>query len=164
MLKYPVNLEEPEEIRSEAFQWLLSIPPVPRLLLAVLCGFWWIYFTVGIYIEDNASPQQVWWLDVWTGGLGGNSFSAFGASVLAIVLTKEVFLMVFTLGAYLRQKEAAKKAAEAADRAAEAAREETRLEERHEWEKWLDSVRDDLEAGRPPSVPPPANGDSPRGS
>ena len=156
MRRYPVNLEEREDVRSEALQWLLSIPPVPRPLLAALCGLLWIYLTVGIYVEDNTSPQQVWWLDVWNGGLGGNGFSAFGASVLAIVLTGEVFFMVFSLGAYLRQKEAAKKAsAEAAEKAVK--------ERDKEWAEWLEAVKPDRDAGRPPSVPPPSrsNGSTP---
>ena len=85
--------------------------------------------------------------------------------------------MVFSLGAYLRQKEAAKKAAITAKEEAKVAaewgrkegreegrnegrnegREEGRKETRQEWATWYESVKADLAAGRPPSIPPPAN-------
>ena len=81
--------------------------------------------------------------------------------------------MVFSLGAYLRQKEAAKKAAitakeatkKAAKEAAEEGRKEGREEGREELRKeladWYENVRADLAAGRSPSAPPPANGNTP---
>ena len=77
---------------------------------------------LGMYVESLARPQQVWWLNIWNGSLGGNGFSAFGATVLAITLTSEVIFMVFSLGAYLRQKERADRALEEAKKAAEEAR------------------------------------------
>lgn len=156
---------------------MLSIPPVPRPLLAGLNGLWWIYFVIGIYIADSATPEQVWWLDVWNGGLGGNGFSAFGATVLGLILTTEVIFMVFTWAGNRRRimnaEQAAEKATkeaeervaeatkEAGERVAEAAREaaeKARKERDREWVEWLETVKPDLEAGRPPSVPPPFRG------
>lgn len=137
--------------------------------MVALAILWWIYFGAGIYLEDSAISHQAWWLDVWHGGLGGNGFSAFGATVLGIVLTVEVGIIMFTLAGNRRRiKEAAERAArEAAEEAAknteEAVRkavreavERTRKEDRQEWLDWLELVRDDLDSGHPPSVPPPA--------
>ena len=123
-----------------------------------------------------------------------NGFSAFGATVLAIILTSEVIFMVFSLGAYLRQKERANRAVEEARKAVEEARkaeaeekaaaeefekamaevakkavaealegalvertEKAARERDKEWVEWLESVRPDLDAGRPPSIEPPIN-------
>ena len=204
--------------------WLLSLPGVPRPLLAALWGLWWIYFTIGAYLENSHTPGQVWWLNIWHGSLGGNAFSAYGATVLSIILTGEVIFMVLTLlgnrrriidarkaaekeaaervekaekeaaeRAQKAEKEAAeraekiakavaemvekavaevaeraeKAAAEVAERAEKAAAEavekalaeatsQSRLSERQEWQQWYQAVKPDLEAGRPPSIPPPA--------
>ncbi len=182
--------------------WLLSLPGVPRPLLAALWGLWWIYFTFGAYLENSHTPGQVWWLNIWHGSLGGNAFSAYGATVLSIILTGEVIFMVLTLLGNRRriidarkaaekeaaervqkaEKEAAERAervekalaemvekavAEVAERAEKAAAEavekalseatsQSRLSERQEWQQWYQAVKPDLEAGRPPSIPPPA--------
>ena len=88
--------------------------------------------------------------------------------------------MVFSLGAYLRQKERANRAVEEARKAeaeekeaAEVAKkavaealegalveraEKAARERDKEWAEWLESVRPDLDAGRPPSIEPPING------
>ena len=184
-------------------RWLLSLPGVPRPLLAALWGLWWIYFTFGAYLENSHTPGQVWWLNIWHGSLGGNAFSAYGATVLSIILTGEVIFMVLTLLGNRRRiidaRKAAEKAAaervqkaekEAAERAEKAAAEavekvvpeavakaveeriakavaeaversqeaasQARLSERREWQQWYQAVKPDLEAGRPPSIPPPA--------
>ena len=183
-------------------RWLLSLPGVPRPLLAALWGLWWIYFTFGAYLENSHTPGQVWWLNIWHGSLGGNAFSAYGATVLSIILTGEVIFMVLTLLGNRRriidarkaaekeaaervekaEKEAAERAekvekavaemvekaiAEVAERAEKAAAEavekavaeatsQARLSERQEWQQWYQAVKPDLEAGRPPSIPPPA--------
>ena len=92
--------------------WLLSLPGVPRPLLAALWGLWWIYFTFGAYLENSHTPGQVWWLNVWHGSLGGNAFSAYGATVLSIILTGEVIFMVLTLLGNRRRIIDARKAAE----------------------------------------------------
>ena len=168
--------------------WLLSLPGVPRPLLAALWGLWWIYFTFGAYLENSHTPGQVWWLNVWQGSLGGNAFSAYGASVLSIILTGEVIFMVLTLLGNRRriidarkaaEKEAAERAekaekavteaiqkvvpgavekavAEAVEKAVAEAASQSRLSERQEWQQWYQAVKPDLEAGRPPSIPPPA--------
>ena len=194
--------------------WLLSLPGVPRPLLAALWGLWWIYFTFGAYLENSHTPGQIWWLNIWHGSLGGNAFSAYGATVLSIILTGEVIFMVLTLLGNRRriidarkaaekeaaervekaEKEAAervqkaekalaeraekaaaeavekvvpeavekavaervaKAVAEAVERAQEAAS-QARLSERQEWQQWYQAVKPDLEAGRLPSIPPPA--------
>ena len=185
--------------------WLLSLPGVPRPLLAALWGLWWIYFTFGAYLENSHTPGQVWWLNIWHGSLGGNAFSAYGATVLSIILTGEVIFMVLTLLGNRRriidarkaaekeaaekvqkaEKEAAERAekvekavaemvekavekamaevvekavAEAVERSKEAAG-QSRLSERQEWQQWYQAVKPDLEAGRLPSIPPPATSD-----
>ena len=167
---------------------------MPRPLIAALFALCWFYLWLGFYLESQARPEQVWWLNVWKGSLGGNGFGAFGATVLALTLTAEVIFMVFSLGAYLRQKERANRAVEEARRATEEARKaeeferaaaeelekvmaaaakkavaealEGVLEERaeraskdrdKEWTEWLEAVKPDLDAGRPPSVPPPSD-------
>ena len=184
-------------------RWLLSLPGVPRPLLAALWGLWWIYFTFGAYLENSHTPGQVWWLNIWHGSLGGNAFSAYGATVLSIILTGEVIFMVLTLLGNRRRiidarKAAEKEAAERAEKAAKAVAEmvekaaaeavekvvpeavakaveeriekavseaverskeatsQSRLSERQEWQQWYQAVKPDLEAGRPPSIPPPA--------
>ena len=166
-------------------RWLLSLPGVPRPLLAALWGLWWIYFTFGAYLENSHTPGQVWWLNVWHGSLGGNAFSAYGATVLSIILTGEVIFMVLTLLGNRRRIIDARKAAEkeaaervekavaeavekampeavekampeAVKKAVEIAASQARLSERQEWQQWYQAVKPDLEAGRPPSIPPPA--------
>ena len=90
-------------------------------------------------------------MSVWEGGLGGNGFSAFGATVLAILLTSEVIYMVLTwLGNRRRVIDAATKAEKKGVITG-------REEERQEWLAWYETVKPDLDAGRPPSVPPPSD-------
>ena len=159
-------MNEGREERSETLRWVFSMPPVPRPVLIGLCALWWAYFGVGIYLEDSATPHQAWWLDIWHGGLGGNGFSAFGATVLGIILTVEVGIIVFTLAGNRRRikeaaeratREAAEKAAVESQKAAEKAAQEAEKRVRREWEEWYEQVGADLAAGRPPSVPPPSD-------
>lgn len=148
-------------------RWLLNLPAVPRLVVLTLCGLWWIYFTIGAYIESLEKPGQVWWLNLWEGSLGGDSFSAFGATVLALYLTSEVIIMIITLlGNRRRILDAAKKAAAeaAAETAAKAAvetakarqegRREARQEIRQQMAEWYESAKADFAAGRDPGPPP----------
>lgn len=160
-------------------RWLLNLPAVPRLVVLVLCGLWWIYFTIGTYIESLEKPGQVWWLNLWEGSLGGDSFSAFGATVLALYLTSEVITMIITLLGNRRrildaaQKAAAEAAAETAakaavETAAETAkarqegrqegqregRREARQEIRQQMADWYESAKADFAAGRDPGPPP----------
>jgi len=133
--------------------------------LAAFCGLWWLFFTAGTFLERVSSGKQEWWLDIWRGGLGGNGFSAFGAFVLAAILTSEVIFMVLTwIGNKRRVKDAAERAAkEATEKAAKAADKAARDAEnrvRREWEEWYEQVRADLAAGRDPSVPPPNSGNN----
>ena len=182
-------MNEYQDEHSRTLRWILSLPGVPRPLIAALFALCWFYLHLGTYLESLARPEQVWWLNIWNGAFGGNGFSAFGATVLAIILTSEVVFMVFSLGAYLRQKERANRAVEEARKAVEEARkaaaeefekamaevakkavaealegalvertEKAARERDKEWVEWLESVRPDLDAGRPPSIEPPSNG------
>ena len=187
-------MNEYQDEHSRTLHWILSLPGVPRPLIAALFALCWFCLWLGYYLESLTNPGQVWWLSVWNGSFGGNGFAAFGATVLALTITAEVGFMVFSLGAYLRQKESAKRAVEEAreralergleqgleqglergleqgleqgrEQGLEQGLEQGRETERQEWTKWLESVKPDLEAGRPPSVPPPTerNGtESPR--
>ena len=150
-------------------RWLLNLPAVPRLAVLGLCGLWWIYFTIGAYIESLQHPGQVWWLHLWNGSLGGNSFSAFGATVLSLYLTSEVITMILTLlGNRRRILDAAKKAAAESDAKARQegisiGRQEERQEIRQEMADWFQSAKEDLAAGRDLSLPPilDENGNNP---
>ena len=120
-------------------------------------------------MEAITNPHQVWWLNVWKGGFGGNGFNAFGATVLSTLLTAEVIYMVVTW--LIRQRDQrlhqqeireAKKTARAEGQ--EEGRVEGRAEgheagreeNRKEWWEWYESIKEDLEAGRPPRTPPPS--------
>ncbi len=52
-------------------------------------------------------------------------------------------------------REATEKAGVAAQKVAEMAAKEAEKRVRREWEEWYESVKEDLAAGRSPSVPPP---------
>ncbi len=161
-------------------RWLLNLPAVPRLVVLGLCGLWWIYFTIGAYIESLQNPGQVWWLHLWNGSLGGNSFSAFGATVLSLYLTSEVITMILTLlGNRRRILDAAKKAdskarQEGRQEGMEVGRQEGvavgrqegrqegldeglakgRQQMSQEVAEWYHSAKEDWAAGRDPGPPP----------
>ncbi len=208
---------------SRTINWILSLPGVPRPIIAALFGACWAFLYLGVLIEYLAQPEQVWWLTIWKGAFGGNGFSAFGGTILALTLTSEVIFMIFSLGAYLRQKERFKKeeerfkkegerlrdegerlrneeerirdegerirdegerirdeeerfrneeerfrnilsqmteelerAAQERARAGEEAASRASQERDQAWNEWLELVKPDLDAGRPPSVPPPS--------
>ena len=145
-------------------RWLLNLPAVPRLVVLGLCGLWWIYFTLGAYIESLQNPGQIWWLHLWNGSLGGNSFSAFGATVLSLYLTSEVITMILTLlGNRRRILDAAKKAAAESDAKARQEGRQEGLDEgvakgrqqmSQEVAEWYHSAKEDWAAGRDPGPPP----------
>lgn len=94
-------------------RWLFSMPPVARPLIAAFAVGWWLCFLAGALVENYEMPGQEWWLIIWHGSLGGNSFSAFGALLLSFLLTSEVTIMIFTLaGNRRRVQDAAAKARE----------------------------------------------------
>ena len=94
-------------------RWLFSMPPVARPLIAAFAVGWWLCFLAGALVENYEMPGQEWWLIIWNGSLGGNSFSAFGALLLKFLLTSEVTIMIFTLaGNRRRVQDAAAKARE----------------------------------------------------
>ncbi|MYC29790.1 MAG: hypothetical protein F4X65_06850 [Chloroflexi bacterium] len=129
-------------------------------MLFVVWVVWWLWFGVGIYIEAITNPHQVWWLNVWKGALGGNGFNAFGASVLSILLTAEVIYMVVSwLIRQQEQRQQRQRMMEAEKTARAEGHEAGREESRKEWREWYESIKEDLEAGRPPSTPPPNSND-----
>ena len=145
-------------------RWVFNLPPVLQPLLFVVWVAWWLWFGAGIYIEAITNPNQIWWLNVWKGGLGGNGFNAFGATVLSTLLTGEVIYMVVTWLIRQREQRMQQQKMMEATKTARAeglaeGREAGREENRKEWREWYESIKEDLEAGRPPSVPPPNSSD-----
>ena len=108
------NPDSPQDNQGVAIlRWLFSMPPVARPLIAAFAIGWWLCFLAGALVENYELPGQEWWLIVWNGSLGGNSFSAFGALLLKFLLTSEVTIMIFTLaGNRRRVQDAAAKARE----------------------------------------------------
>lgn len=137
---------------------MLNLPPVLRPLLFLVWVVWWLWFGAGIYIEAITNPHQVWWLNVWKGGLGGNGFSAFGATVLSGLLTGEVIYMVVSwLIRQQEQRQQQQRMMEAEKTARAEGHKAGREESRKEWWDWYESIKEDMDAGRPPRVPPPAD-------
>ena len=153
---------------SATLRWLLSMPPVPRPLIAVLAVGWWLVFIAGAWVENYDAPGQPWWLDIWKGSLGGNSFSAFGALLLKALLTTEVIIMIFTLAGNRRRIEdaAAKARQEGRQEGMQEGRreghqegrqeghQEGRQEIRQQIAEWYESAKADFAAGRDPGPPP----------
>ena len=139
------NPDSPQDNQGVAIlRWLFSMPPVARPLIAAFAVGWWLCFLAGAWVENYELPGQEWWLIIWNGSLGGNSFSAFGALLLSFLLTSEVTIMIFTLaGNRRRVRDAAAKA-----------REEERREIRQQTAAWYESAKEDFEAGKFPGPPP----------
>lgn len=138
-------------------RWLFSMPPVARPLIAAFAVGWWFCFLAGAWVENYEMPGQEWWLIVWHGSLGGNSFSAFGALLLSFLLTSEVTIMIFTLAGNRRRVR------DAAAKAREEGRQEERQEIRQQMADWYAAAKADLAAGRDFDPPPilSENGDKP---
>ena len=141
-------------------RWLFSMPPVARPLIAAFAVGWWLCFLAGAWVENYEMPGQEWWLIIWHGSLGGNSFSAFGALLLSFLLTSEVTIMIFTLaGNRRRVQDAAAKAREegreeGVEKGVVIGREEGRQEIRQKVAEWYESAKAEIAAGREPGPPP----------
>lgn len=148
-------------------RWLLSMPPVARPLIAAFAVGWWLCFLAGAWVENYEMPGQSWWLIIWHGSLGGNSFSAFGALLLKFLLTSEVIIMIFTLaGNRRRVQDAAAKAREegreeGVEKGVEIGRQAERQEIRQQvtdWYEaaadWYEAAKEDFAPGRDPGPPP----------
>ena len=133
-------------------RWLFSMPPVARPLIAAFAVGWWLCFLAGAWVENYEMPGQEWWLIVWNGSLGGNSFSAFGALLLSFLLTSEVTIMIFTLAGNRRRVQDA--AAKAREEGREEGRQEERLEIRQQTAEWYAAAKAELAAGRDLAPPP----------
>lgn len=158
-------------------RWLFSMPPVARPLIAAFAVGWWLCFLAGAWVENYEMPGRQWWLIVWHGSLGGNSFSAFGALLLSFLLTSEVTIMIFTLAGNRRrvQDAAAKAREEGREEGVEKGvvigreegvvigREEGRQEIRQQVAEWYESAKAEIAAGREPGPPPISseNGNNP---
>ena len=137
-------------------RWLFSMPPVARPLIAAFAVGWWLCFLAGAWVENYEMPGQEWWLIIWHGSLGGNSFSAFGALLLSFLLTSEVTIMIFTLAGNRRrvQDAAAKAREEGLEKGVVIGREEGRQEIRQQVAEWYESAKAEIAAGREPGPPP----------
>ena len=129
-------------------RWLFSMPPVARPLIAAFAVGWWLCFLAGAWVENYEMPGQEWWLIIWHGSLGGNSFSAFGALLLSFLLTSEVTIMIFTLAGNRRRVQ------DAAAKAREEGRQEERQEIRQQTAAWYEAAKAEIAAGREPDPPP----------
>lgn len=160
------------------------IPDLPRPLIVVIWGILLIWLAVGAYIESLTNPGQLWWRYLWQGGVGGNGYNAWLATLSLSFLTTEVIIMIFTLRsnqarverAEKAAAEAATKAAEetknaavaaavtAATEAAEQALAEAVATRQQAWESWNDRRLAAEQEGRPFTEPPPGHPSGPNGS
>ena len=106
------------------------IPDLPRPLIVVVWGLLLIWLAVGAYLESLSNPGQPGWHYLWQGGVGGNGYNAWLATLSGGFLTTEVIIMIFTLRSNQARVERAEKAGDAkvatAVAAAEAAEERTK--------------------------------------
>ena len=94
------------------------IPDLPRPLIVVVWGLLLIWLAVGAYLESLSNPGQPGWHYLWQGGVGGNGYNAWLATLSGGFLTTEVIIMIFTLRSNQARIERAeaKAAAEAEER------------------------------------------------
>ena len=111
--------------KVELEEWKIPswIPDLPRPLIVVVWGLLLIWLAVGAYLESLSNPGQPGWHYLWQGGVGGNGYNAWLATLSGGFLTTEVIIMIFTLRSNQARIERAEKAgdAKAAKAAAEAA-------------------------------------------
>lgn len=147
------------------------IPDLPRPLIVVVWGLLLIWLAVGAYLESLSNPGQPGWHYLWQGGVGGNGYNAWLATLSGGFLTTEVIIMIFTLRSNQARVERAEKAGEAKGAAAAVAEAEERAkaavaeaEERtkaelaaHQqaWESWNERRLAAARDGRPFAEPPP---------
>lgn len=149
------------------------IPDLPRPLIVVIWGLLLIWLAVGAYIESLNNPGQLWWRYLWQGGVGGNGYNAWLATLSLGFLTTEVIIMIFTLRSNQARVERAEKAAteaatksatEAATKAAAAAMTKALSELQQAWESWNDRRIAAEQEGRPFTEPPPGHPSGTNGS
>lgn len=141
------------------------IPDLPRPLIVVIWGLLLIWLAIGAYIESLTNPGQLWWRYLWQGGVGGNGYNAWLATLSLGFLTTEVIIMIFTLRSNQARVERAEKAATAAV-TQQAAQEKSQAlaELQQAWENWLDRRLAAEQEGRPFTEPPPGHPSGPNGS
>ena len=100
------------------------IPDLPRPLIVVVWGLLLIWLAVGAYLESLSNPGQPGWHYLWQGGVGGNGYNAWLATLSGGFLTTEVIIMIFTLRSNQARVERAEKAGDAKVATAVAAAEE----------------------------------------
>ncbi len=151
----------------------------------VVWGLLLIWLAVGAYLESLSNPGQPGWHYLWQGGVGGNGYNAWLATLSGGFLTTEVIIMIFTLRSNQARVERAEKAGDAkvatAVAAAEAAEERTKAavaaaaaaEERtvtalaarqQAWEGWNERRLAAERDGRPFTEPPPGTTSGMNGS
>ena len=173
--------------KVELEEWKIPswIPDLPRPLIVVVWGLLLIWLAVGAYLESLSNPGQPGWHYLWQGGVGGNGYNAWLATLSGGFLTTEVIIMIFTLRSNQARVERAEKAGDAkvatAVAAAEAAEERTKAavaaaaaaEERtvtalaarqQAWEGWNERRLAAERDGRPFTEPPPGTASGMNGS
>ena len=165
------------------------IPDLPRPLIVVVWGLLLIWLAVGAYLESLSNPGQPGWHYLWQGGVGGNGYNAWLATLSGGFLTTEVIIMIFTLRSNQARVERAEKAGDAkvatAVAAAAAAEERTKVAEertktavaaaekrakadlaarQQAWEGWNERRLAAEREGRPFTEPPPGTTSGMNGS
>ena len=176
--------------KVELEEWKIPswIPDLPRPLIVVVWGLLLIWLAVGAYLESLSNPGQPGWHYLWQGGVGGNGYNAWLATLSGGFLTTEVIIMIFTLRSNQARVERAEKAGDAkvatAVAAAAAAEERTKaavaaaveaaaereklaaeLAARQQaWESWNERRLAAERDGRPFTEPPPGTASGMNGS
>ena len=170
--------------KVELEEWKIPswIPDLPRPLIVVVWGLLLIWLAVGAYLESLSNPGQPGWHYLWQGGVGGNGYNAWLATLSGGFLTTEVIIMIFTLRSNQARVERAEKAADAkaatavaaaeertkaAVAAAEAAEERTvtaLAAQQQAWESWNERRLAAERDGRPFTEPPPGTASGMNGS
>ena len=170
--------------KVELEEWKIPswIPDLPRPLIVVVWGLLLIWLAVGAYLESLSNPGQPGWHYLWQGGVGGNGYNAWLATLSGGFLTTEVIIMIFTLRSNQARVERAEKAGDAKVATAVAAAEErskaavAEAEERaatavtalaaqqQAWESWNERRLAAERDGRPFTEPPPGTTSGVNGS
>ena len=134
----------------------------------VVWGLLLIWLAVGAYLESLSNPGQPGWHYLWQGGVGGNGYNAWLATLSGGFLTTEVIIMIFTLRSNQARVERAEKAGDAKVATAVAAaaeRAKADLAARQQaWEGWNERRLAAERDGRPFTEPPPGTASGMNGS
>ena len=179
--------------KVELEEWKIPswIPDLPRPLIVVVWGLLLIWLAVGAYLESLSNPGQPGWHYLWQGGVGGNGYNAWLATLSGGFLTTEVIIMIFTLRSNQARVERAEKAGEAKGAAAAVAAAEERTktavaaaeerataavaaaeerakadlaDQQQAWEGWNERRLAAERDGRPFTEPPPGTASEMNGS